>query len=214
MARRASSPNSPRDLRRDRHEELSRGQLLDAAETVFGHKGFHETTLKEVAERAEFSVGSVYSFFESKEDLFRQVFVRRGAQFLDEMRQALAEGDPEEQLHRLIDMQVGFFRRHVDFARLVLRYFSITALVPEGPLSDAVAANFEDAMALQADLFERGRRSGQLRAGDARIQSRLFSGLVLSFQSADPAVVSDGADRLEPWPVQELHRVVTCAFAP
>ncbi|MDD9372224.1 MAG: helix-turn-helix domain containing protein, partial [Acidimicrobiales bacterium] len=68
---------SRREQRRLQHQDLSRAQLLDAAEEVFGRKGFHEATLKEVAELAEFSVGSVYSFFTNKDDLFRQIFVRR-----------------------------------------------------------------------------------------------------------------------------------------
>ena len=70
---------SRRQQRRQQHHELSRSQLLDAAEEVFGRRGFHGTTLKEIAELAEFSVGSVYSFFGSKEDLFQQIFLRRGA---------------------------------------------------------------------------------------------------------------------------------------
>ena len=46
-----------REQRRRRHQLLSREQLLDAAEEIFGRKGYHDTTLKEVAELAEFSVG-------------------------------------------------------------------------------------------------------------------------------------------------------------
>ena len=65
-----------REQRRRRHQLLSREQLLDAAEEIFGRKGYHDT-LKEVAELAEFSVGSVYSFFDNKDDLFRQIFLRR-----------------------------------------------------------------------------------------------------------------------------------------
>jgi len=37
---------SRREQRRRQHHELSRAQLLDAAEEVFGRKGFYETTLK------------------------------------------------------------------------------------------------------------------------------------------------------------------------
>ena len=77
---------SAREQRRLHHQDLSRTQLLDAAEEVFGRKGFHDTTLKEVAELAEFSVGSVYSFFANKDDLFRQIFVRRGDQFMEGLR--------------------------------------------------------------------------------------------------------------------------------
>ena len=75
-----------RQQRRVQHQDLSRAQLLDAAEEVFGRKGFHEATLKEVAELAGFSVGSVYSFFENKDDLFRQVYVRRGNEFMPALR--------------------------------------------------------------------------------------------------------------------------------
>ena len=53
----AGTTTSRREQRRLQHQDLSRGQLLDAAEEVFGRKGFHEATLKEVAELAEFSVG-------------------------------------------------------------------------------------------------------------------------------------------------------------
>ena len=90
---------SRREQRRLLHQDLSRNQLLDAAEEVFGEKGFHDTTLKEVAELAEFSVGSVYSFFENKDDLFLNVFLRRGAEFLPGMEavvnasRAIATGD-------------------------------------------------------------------------------------------------------------------------
>ena len=84
-----TSPTSPtsvdkrsrREQRRLQHQDLSRGQLLDAARRSSGAR-VPEATLREVAELAEFSVGSVYSFFASKDDLFRQIFVRRGEEFM------------------------------------------------------------------------------------------------------------------------------------
>ena len=54
-----------REQRRREKDRVSREHLLDAAEHVFGNKGFHEATLKEVAERAEFSVGAIYGFFDN-----------------------------------------------------------------------------------------------------------------------------------------------------
>src|SRR5580765_4117767 len=108
----AAGAPSRREERRIRQQDVSRSQLLDAAEEVFGRKGFHETTLREVAELAEFSVGSVYSFFENKDDLFRQIFVRRGEEFVPLLRAVLAADDrePIEQLHDLVDFEIGWFR--------------------------------------------------------------------------------------------------------
>src|ERR671913_1127102 len=100
----ATKAPSRREERRLLQQDVSRNQLLDAAEEVFGRKGFHETTLKEVAELAEFSVGSVYSFFQNKDDLFLNVFIRRGAELVPAMEDAVAGDDPPlDQLRRVVD---------------------------------------------------------------------------------------------------------------
>ena len=138
-----STTESRREQRRQLHQDLSRAQLLDAAEEVFGAKGFHDTTLKEIAELAEFSVGSVYSFFENKDDLFLNVFARRGAEFMPGMETAATTGDdPLAQLHALVDYEVGFFRAHPHFGRLYLRTSSSSLPGVELPLSKATADNF------------------------------------------------------------------------
>jgi AcrR family transcriptional regulator len=202
---------SRREQRRQLHQDLSRTQLLDAAEEVFGAKGFHDTTLKEIAELAEFSVGSVYSFFANKDDLFLHVFLRRGDEFLPGMQAAAEEGDdPVAQLHALVDYEVGFFRRHPHFGRLYLRTSSSSLPGVELPPSRTLAANFQRAMDIQAGIFGRGQAAGVLRAGDPHVLGRLFTGLVAAYQSTDPAVVSD--DPTERLPLTDLHEIVDRAF--
>ncbi len=213
MARTTSAAVSRREQRRLQHQDLSRAQLLDAAEEVFGRKGFHEATLKEVAELAEFSVGSVYSFFANKDDLFRQIFVRRGDEFMPGLRAALRdEGSPTEQLHRLVDFEIGFFRQHPRFGRLYLRYSSATMMSADRQIDAAMAANYDESMRLQAALFERGQRAGELRPGDPQVLARLFSGLMSSYQALDPAVVADSSDGTERLPLADLHDLVERAF--
>jgi len=214
MARAAVDKPSRREQRRLQHQDLSRAQLLDAAEEVFGRKGFHEATLKEVAELAEFSVGSVYSFFDNKDDLFRQIFVRRGDEFMPALRDALRpeDGTPRQQLHRLVDFEVGFFRQHPRFGRLYLRYSNATAQANDREADVAVAGNYEESMRLQADLFARGQQAGEFRPGDPEVLASLFSGLIAAYQALDPAVMSDvpGAD--ERLALADLHDIVDRAF--
>ena len=198
---------SRREQRRQLHQDLSRTQLLDAAEEVFGAKGFHDTTLKEIAELAEFSVGSVYSFFENKDDLFLNVFLRRGEEFLPGMEAAATGGsDPVAQLHALVDFEVGFFRQHPHFGRLYLRSVPGDLLDSSRQLAD----NFARAMHIQAGIFRRGQAAGVLRQGDAEVLARLFSGLVAAYQSTDPAVVGEGGG--ERLPLAALHDVVDGSF--
>jgi AcrR family transcriptional regulator len=213
---RASAANnaSRRAERRARHHDLSRAQLLDAAEELFGRRGFYETTLKEVAELAEFSVGSVYSFFEDKEDLYLQVFLRRGEEFLPAMKAVVDEGGtPLEQLHRLADFEVRYFREHPHFGRLYLRSIKVGAAPPTiASVDEALAGNFDSAMDLQAGIFTRGQELKMLRQGDPVALAHLFSGLVSAFQSIDPAVTEADPGAPERLPLAELHQIIEGAF--
>jgi TetR/AcrR family transcriptional regulator len=203
---------SRREQRRLLHQDLSRTQLLDAAEEVFGAKGFHDTTLKEIADLAEFSVGSVYSFFENKDDLFLSVFLRRGTEMLPGMNSVVeAGGTPREQLHRLVDYEVGYFREHPHFGRLYVRSATATAPATAMPDSPSLADNFESAMELQAGIFARGQKAKEFRDGDPIVLARLLSGLVSAYQSVDPAVVSDD-DTSERLPLRTLHEIIDGAF--
>lgn len=205
-----------RTQRRLRQQDLSRTHLLDAAEEIFGSRGFALATLKEIAELAGFAVGSVYLFFPSKEELFRQVWVRRGAEFMPGMAAALdasGGGDVVTRLRRLVDFQVGFFRSHPAFGRLYLR-FTGTADAAHGVTVDpSVQLRFDEAMRMQADLFTEGQRAGIFREGDPAVLSRIFSGIVHGYQSLDPAVMSDDPTAAERLSIQALHEIVEGAFS-
>jgi TetR/AcrR family transcriptional regulator len=209
-----ASTVSRREERRLFQQDLGRRQLLDAAEEVFGRKGFHETTLKEVAERAEFSVGSVYSFFENKDDLFRQIFLRRGEEFMPALHQLLdqIDADPVVQLHAVVDFEIGFFRQRPQFGRLYLRYSSATMLSADREIDILMRERYEETMRLQAVLIARGQEVGVLRTGDPEVLARLFSGLIAAYQALDPVVVSDEPGALERLPLDELHEIVERAF--
>ncbi len=58
-----------------------RTQILDAAAKVFAEKGFHPTTIKDIAKEAGIADGTIYHYFESKGALLLGIF--------DHMRQAV-----------------------------------------------------------------------------------------------------------------------------
>ncbi|HEX3927628.1 MAG TPA: TetR/AcrR family transcriptional regulator [Gemmatimonadales bacterium] len=60
-------------------------ELIAAALTVFSERGFRQTTLEEVAARAGVSKGTVYLYFESKDDLFRAVVETKVVVLLEEV---------------------------------------------------------------------------------------------------------------------------------
>ncbi|AIG28732.1 TetR/AcrR family transcriptional regulator [Brevibacillus sp. 7WMA2] len=49
--------------------EKRREQIIEAAVDLFIHKGFHKTTTREIARASGFSIGTLYEYIESKEDI-------------------------------------------------------------------------------------------------------------------------------------------------
>lgn len=61
--------------RRERERQMRRQAMLDAAAAVFAEKGYAQSTLDEIAERAEFGKGTLYNYFEDgKEGLLFAIF--------------------------------------------------------------------------------------------------------------------------------------------
>ena len=71
------------ELRRQREREQRFLSILDAAENLFVKKGYHHTSMEEVADMAEVSVGTVYFYFKNKEDLISQMLEKIGFQLRD-----------------------------------------------------------------------------------------------------------------------------------
>lgn len=206
-----ATKESLREQRRQVHQDLSRNQLLDAAEEIFGRKGFHATTLKEIAELADFSVGSVYSFFENKEDLYSQVWLRRGAEFLPAFEELIATiDDGLEGLRSMARFEIGFFRDRPSFSRLYIR--STTSILPIVGESAPTATeeNAKVAMAMESGVIARGQSQGRIRPGDPDALARMFSAMVQSFQAMDPELVEDSEHSLH---LEEFLGMLTAAFA-
>jgi TetR/AcrR family transcriptional regulator len=205
----STSAMGRREARRALHQEVSRAQLLDAAEEIFAAKGYHDATIKEIAQLAEFSVGAVYSFFETKDDLFVQIYLRRGVEFMDGMRALMKKkASRREQMHRLADYQIDFFRLHPNFGRIYLRSSAVALGEVESRLSDFLSAGYAEAMKLQSDMFRAGQRDGAFRAGDPLVVAHLFSAMVSSFQTAELDLVGAKMSR------EQFHEYLDGAFTP
>lgn len=66
-----ATPRPPAPAPRQRRKETRPQELLDAALALFVEKGFAATRTEEVAQRAGVSKGTLYLYYDSKEDLFK-----------------------------------------------------------------------------------------------------------------------------------------------
>ena len=82
-------------LTREESRALTRSRVLAAAAEVFAESGFHAASLEDVAERAGYSIGAVYSNFRSKDDLFLSLMTERLRDFEDGFAAAFGETKPD-----------------------------------------------------------------------------------------------------------------------
>ncbi len=80
----------PARMTRVQSKANTRGRLLAAARTVFASSGFHGASVEEIASRAGFSTGALYSNFDGKEDLFLVLMEREINEHAREISEAVS----------------------------------------------------------------------------------------------------------------------------
>jgi AcrR family transcriptional regulator len=82
---------TPQRMTREQRKANTRERLLDAARSAFADSGFHGASVEEIATRAGFSTGALYSNFDGKEDLFLELMERAIDEHAEEIARAVAE---------------------------------------------------------------------------------------------------------------------------
>ncbi|MDU9050152.1 MAG: TetR/AcrR family transcriptional regulator [Candidatus Electrothrix sp. Rat3] len=110
--------------RREREKQQQRKEMLEAAMQLFAEKGYHNASMQEIAEHAEFAVGTLYKFFKNKEDMYKALITEQADRFHEALGAALEVSQDEiEQLRNYIQVKGEVFMHNDSFIRL---YFAET----------------------------------------------------------------------------------------
>ena len=95
-------------------------RILKAAETVFAEKGFARAKVSDIANLAEVAEGTVYEYFENKEDLLLSIPKKRFEQFLEELPDTFEIKTPLRKLRRFIRYYFSLFLTKREFLKVFL----------------------------------------------------------------------------------------------
>jgi AcrR family transcriptional regulator len=113
--------NNDKLPRREREKLRQRQEMLAAALDLFSQNGYHNVSMHEIAEKAEFAIGTLYKFFQNKEDLYKALVLEQCDKFEDAITHAIEELDDEvEKLRNYIRTKGERFRGNLPFVRLFL----------------------------------------------------------------------------------------------
>ena len=112
----ASDGKAPRTARGER----TLRKILDAARIEFGERGFAESSIVGITQRAEVALGTFYTYFDSKEAVFGAVVRDMSEQVRDTVAPAFAEqANALDASRDGLELFLKFAREHRDVYRIV-----------------------------------------------------------------------------------------------
>jgi len=168
--------------RREREREAHRRELLEAAERVFVREGYHGATVDEIAQEADFAVGTLYNFFNGKEDLYVHVIEKIAQNFTGQFEQeVLSIEDPEEAIASLIELRLTHFEDHRGFFRIFFEAAPGSRLDPAGALPENCVGLYEQYMEAVIEIFRRGVSQRVFDESDPLYLALCLEGVVNAF---------------------------------
>ena len=191
-------------LSRKQREHLEHKQeILETALKLFSERGFHNVSMQEIAEESEFSVGTLYNFFESKESLFRALMKSCAHRISDILMPILeAQADEREKVSNYVKAHKQIIEDHAPTIRLYLSQDipSVLTVRPDvEPETDAVRDEIHQKL---SKIFKSGIRKGIFRDINPWIATLSLSAILESFvfaviKSPGQISVEDGLSRIE-----------------
>ncbi|PXA86863.1 TetR family transcriptional regulator [Nostoc sp. 3335mG] len=162
-APRAKTPRTERGRRTLR-------ALLDAAADEFGEKGFHDAAIAKIAERAGTAIGSFYTYFDSKEAIFRALVQDMSRQVKEHVVPTiLRETDRLSGERAGIEAFIGFVRHHKALYTIIDQARFVAADAHHDHyqgIADGYRASLDQAVA-----------KGEIRPGDNEVRAWAIMGM-------------------------------------
>ena len=167
---------------KDKFEEIrqkSRKKIENIALELFALKGYHATSISQIAERAGISKGLLYNYFKSKEQLLDSVVMKvyDEIMLIVQMFENLPAG---KQIEQMIIKTINHLKENITFWRLYLFLFHQSDV--QKKLSDLYEKMRVDYMEYIVKLFkEIGSKNPEM---DAMMLGTLFDGIGLNYVNA------------------------------
>jgi AcrR family transcriptional regulator len=187
---------------KERLKEAVRGEILTAAERVFGERGLSAAKMEAIALSAGVSVGTLYNHFEDREALLGALLDERRADVRARMDEVLERTQAQpfrEQLTQFLGVTVDHLSRHRPLFSMLVEEELRRG---RGRLGGQTA--FKEFTARYRKLVERGVEQGALRPQDAALYPSLLVGFI---RGVFAQFSLDETQQLSPELVESMVRV-------
>jgi len=162
--------------RKQREYARRKSLILATARRMFRRKGLNGVTLDDIAGEIEFSKGTIYSHFDSKEEIFAQILLEHLNALIEYLKRAQAESsDAADGVRRALDAYLRFYDQNREYGRLL---FFVDALNPNVRIPESLRQEIQRRkLACLAEL-QRILKKGAEPRGDVKQIALLLWGML------------------------------------
>jgi AcrR family transcriptional regulator len=152
--------------RREREKQQRRADIMKAAKEVFFAKGLQDATMDKIAEKAEYSKGALYLYFQSKEELYLSLLDEGNRIFLNMLsKQISPKTSASKQLMQLGEVYYQFHEQYPQYFEIL--FFLHAGDIPLEKVSEEVyrkcLAQSRDTLNFVEGLVRKGIEEGDFR---------------------------------------------------
>ena len=184
-------------------DELRRGEILAAARKCVAYKGFHATSMNEIAAAARMSVGHIYRYFANKEEIVRAIVEEISQEHLDWIARVSTDKDIAN-VH--ISRITGKMLRDLEARAIIMEIEAEAARNPE------IATIVENADKHFRDMAVAGLRQLYPQMGEADLYARVELMATITEGFLSRSIKKPEADRAKIYEL--LHRAVEQVWKP
>lgn len=168
---------------RERLREETEQALLEAGEQVFAEQGVSGTRVEDISKRAGVAVGTLYNYFEDREELFAALMVHRRAELvkaLDEVSRAARGKSWHGEFEDFLRATLTHLERHRRFFAILIQGELLAPRRSDAAAHKTSSSGLDDVYARMERLVRRGVAAGALKPAGAKLYPALLLGMLRS----------------------------------
>ena len=157
------------------YKEEAKSKIVEAARMIFAKKGYHDSTMDDIAKEVGVSKGAIYSYFKSKEDILKETYLQTHQTLRTIINKACEKTDLAQALEEVYSMVTERYKGNLH------RHFEQVALASRDPvIKKIIMDDYQRDVETVQTFVEEKMKEGLMRTDvEAQTLAELFTALFM-----------------------------------
>jgi len=146
--------------------EATRDKIINAAVALFAENGLAGTSVSQIAKQAGISVGLMYHYYKTKEEIFAQLVEFAKKEVLEFAEALNNEQSPKKTILDIADEMVKEWQSGLEFSQWIILSNNLT--------DDELSYHGTEFVSSLENLIKKGQKQGDFKAGDYKKMALFF----------------------------------------